>query len=129
MHVNPMHEEVTKRNQQLHCLHPSIPLVCRLRLLAFATAALDLDVALGGGACVGVSVFSSTGDVAAIPSLLSARREPLAAVLVRGSLLFAAAEDVRLPAEGVAAGIELALRLLQLLPCCEPALLSRLTGR
>ena len=114
-----------------HCLHPSTPPVCLLRLLAFATAALDLDAALAG-ACVGVSVFSGTGDVAAIPNLLSARREPLApgAVLVRGNLLLAAAEDVRLLAEG-AAGIELALRLLvfQLALVCEPALLSRLTGR
>lgn len=112
-----------------HCLHPSTPPVCRLLLLAFATAALDLDAALGG-ACVGVSVFSGTGEVAAIPSLLSARREPpAAAVLVRGNLLFAAAEDVRLLEEGVG-GMELALRLLfQLVLVCEPALLSRLTGR
>lgn len=113
-----------------HCLHPSTPPVCRLLLLAFATAALDLDAALAG-ACVGVSVFSGTGDVAAIPNLLSARREPLApgAVLVRGNLLLAAAEDVRLLAEG-AGGMELALRLVfQLALVCEPALLSRLTGR
>ena len=113
-----------------HCLHPSTPPVCLLLLLAFATAALDLDAALGG-ACVGVSVFSGTGDVAAIPNLLSARREPPApaAVLVRGNLLFAAAEDVRLLEEGVG-GMELALRLLfQLVLVCEPALLSRLTGR
>jgi hypothetical protein len=47
-----------------------------------------------------------------MPSLLSARREPLLAVLVRGSLLLAAAE-VRLPAgDEAAAGILLALRLL-----------------
>ena len=65
-----------------------------------------------------------------MPSLLSARREPLTgAVLVRGNLLLAAAEDVRLLDEG-AGGMELALRLLfQLVLACEPALLSRLTGR
>ena len=122
--------------QEHHCLHPSTPPVCRLRLLAFATAAaaLDLDAALLGGR-VGVSVFSGTGDVvagvAAMPSLLSARREPLTgAVLVRGNLLLAAAEDVRLLDEG-AGGMALALRLLlfQLVLVCEPALLSRLTGR
>lgn len=115
------------QNSLLYCLQPSIPLVCLLRLLAFAIAALDLDAALDG-ACVGVSLFSGTGDVAAIPNLLSARREPLAAVLVRGNLLLAAAEEVRLLAEG-AAGMELTLRLFQLLLVCEPALLSRLTGR
>lgn len=119
-------ERAKFKSDQPYCRQPSIPLVCRLLLLAFAIAALDRDVALGG-AWVGVSVFSGTGEVAAMPSLLSARREPLAAVLVRGNLLLAA-DDVRLLAEG-AAGIELALRLLQLLPCCEPALLSRLTGR
>ena len=47
-----------------------------------------------------------------MPSLLSARREPLTgAVLVRGNLLLAAAEDVRLLDEG-AGGMALALRLL-----------------
>jgi hypothetical protein len=53
-------------------------------------------------------------------------------VLVRGNLLLAAAEAVRLLEEG-AAGMELALRLVlvlfQLALVCEPALLSRLTGR
>jgi hypothetical protein len=63
-----------------------------------------------------------------MPSLLSARREPLVAVLVRGSLLLAAA-DVRLAAGEDEAGLELALRLLQFVLVCEPALLSRLTGR
>ena len=80
-------------------------------------------------------------------SLLSGRREPCeptGAVLVRGSLLFAAAEATdRLPGVALAlaalpgpaappaAGAELALAVvLQLLaPCWEPALLSRLTGR
>ena len=53
---------------------------------------------------------------------------------MRGNLLLAAAEAVRLlQAEG-AGGMELALRLLvlvlfQLALVCEPALLSRLTGR
>ena len=123
-----MKNEKRNSQRQSHCLQPSTPPVCRLLLLAFATAALDLDAALLG-ACVGVSVFSGTGDVAAMPSLLGARREPLAgAVLVRGSLLLAAAEDVRLRAEG-AGGMELTLRLFQFVPVCEPALLSRLTGR
>lgn len=78
-------------------------------------------------------------------SLLSGRRAPFEpALLVRGSLLLAAAEATDrppgllwlwLPAAAAATddieGAELALAVvLQLLaPCCEPALLSRLTGR
>jgi hypothetical protein len=110
------------REDYNYCLHPSITLVCRLLLRAFAIAALDRLVAFGG-ACVGVAVedspFSGTeagvvAAAAAMPSLLSARREPLLAVLVRGSLLFAAADaEVKLPAgDEAAAGILLALRLL-----------------
>jgi hypothetical protein len=51
---------------------------------------------------------------------------------VRGNLLLAAAEDVRLLLAEGAGGMELALRLVllfQLALVCEPALLSRLTGR
>ena len=54
-------------------------------------------------------------------------------MLVRGNLLLAAAEAVRLLLAEGAAGMELALRLVlvlfQLALVCEPALLSRLTGR
>jgi hypothetical protein len=82
----------------------------------------------------------------AMLSLLSGRRAPFEpALLVRGSLLLAAAEATDrppgllwlwLPAAAAATaedieGAELALAVvLQLLaPCWEPALLSRLTGR
>lgn len=81
-----------------HCLHPSTPLVCRLLLLALTTAALLLEAAVGG-ACVGVllSAFSLLAVAGAMLSLLSGRREAFepeeapGAVLVRGSLLLAAA--------------------------------------
>jgi hypothetical protein len=116
-------ENSTEREDFTYCLHPSTPPVCRLLLRAFAIAALDRLVAFGG-ACVGVAVedvspFSGTeagvaAAAAAIPSLLSARREPLLAVLVRGNLLLAAADaEVKLPAgDEAAAGMLLALRLL-----------------
>jgi hypothetical protein len=78
-------------------------------------------------------------------SLLSGRREPLEecpaepAVLVRGSLLLAAAEATDRPpgllllpppaADIEGAELALAVVLQLLAPCWEPALLSRLTGR
>ena len=57
-----------RSSSHTHCLHPSTPLVCRLLLLAaLATAALDLEAAVGG-ACVGVSAFSlAEADAEAYP--------------------------------------------------------------
>ena len=137
-------------NPTTHCLHPSTPPVPLLLLLATA-AALLLEAAVAG-ACVGVLLLSAFSDelladvAGAMLSLLSGRRAPFepaetCALLVRGSLLLAAAEATErpprllwpwLPAEAADnEGAELALAVvLQLLaPCWEPALLSRLTGR
>lgn len=142
--MNSFQQEVRSR-VGTHCLHPSpgpVP-VCRLLLLAFAIAALLLDDALGG--LVGVSTFSLIGvfafefddAAAAMPSLLCGRLTTFA-VLVRGNLLFVAAEaEVKLvaPPEPVEEVVRpppeedvLTPREFQL-PPCEPALLSRLTGR